>query len=89
MHAHSHSTSLELQDITAGERVFLSRHRNHADRVGIEWLDYYSSEEGIAVYADHDYQLISTYTNPTESDADAMAVMFLYYLDRKFAPSSL
>lgn len=88
VHAHPHSVALELQDVTTGESLFLSRQRTHGDRLGIEFLDYYSSEEGIPIHADHDYQLISTYDNPTDSASDAMAVMYLYYLDKQFSPES-
>ena len=83
-HAHPHSVALELQDVTTGKSVFLSRHRSHADRLGLEFVEYFSSEEGVPIYADHDYQLISTYENPTDASSDAMAVMYLYYLDKQF-----
>jgi hypothetical protein len=88
VHAHPHSVALELQDVTSGESLFLSRQRTHGDRLGIAFLEYYSSEEGIPVYADHEYQLISTYENPTDSPSDSMAVMYLYYLDKQFTPQS-
>jgi hypothetical protein len=88
VHAHPHSVALELQDVTTGKSLFLSRQTSHADRLGIEFLEYYSSEEGIPIYADHDYQLISTYENPTEAPSDSMAVMYLYYLDKQFEGGS-
>lgn len=88
VHVHPHSAALELEDVTTGKSLFLSRQRSHPDRLGIEFLEYYSSEAGIPIYADHDYQLISTYENPTDTPSDAMAVMYLYYLDKEFAPPS-
>ena len=88
VHAHPHSVSLELQDVTTGKSLFRSHQRTHAERLGIEFLDYYSSEEGIPIHKDHDYQLISTYENPTDTPSDAMAVMYFYYLDKQFAETS-
>ena len=84
VHVHPYSVSLELQDLTAGETVWKSYHENHPERRGLAWVDYFSSEEGIPVYRDHHYQLISVYENPGDEDSDAMASMFIYYRDRDF-----
>jgi hypothetical protein len=50
--------------------------------VGLERVEYFSSEEGIPLYADHDYELVSIYQNDTGERQDAMATMFLYLLVR-------
>lgn len=84
VHTHPYSVSLELQDLTTGETVWKSYQQTHPERVGLEWMDYYSSVEGIPVYGDHDYQLISVYENPTAEDSTAMASMFVYYRDKEF-----
>ena len=64
--------------------VFKSLQQNQVDRLGLVQVDYFSSEEGVPIHKDHDYELISIYDNPTDRDSDAMAVMFIYYLDKQF-----
>ncbi len=84
VHVHPYSVSLELRDLTTGESVWKSEHRTSRDRVGLDWADYYSSTEGFPVYKDHQYELVSAYDNPSDADSDAMATMFIYYLDKEF-----
>jgi hypothetical protein len=84
VHVHPHSESLELRDLTTGETVYKSHHETSEGKLGLERIDYFSSAEGIPVYRDHDYEVVSVYDNPTRQDSDAMAVMFLYYLDQEF-----
>ena len=84
MHVHPHSESLELRDLTTDTTLFKSHQSNTEDRLGLKWADYFSSEKGIPIYKDHEYELISVYNNETGQDADAMAGMFLYYLNRAY-----
>jgi hypothetical protein len=84
VHVHPYSVSLELRDLTTGESVWKSDHRTSSERVGLEWTDYYSSVEGLPLYADHQYEMISIYDNPSDVDSDAMATLFVYYLDKEF-----
>jgi hypothetical protein len=84
VHVHPLSESLELRDRTSGETVYKSYQRNRKDRLGLLQLDYFSSEEGIPIYDDHHYELISIYDNPTDRDSDAMGLMVIYYLDKEF-----
>lgn len=84
VHLHPFAESLELRDLTTGETVFRSRARNQPDRIGLAEVESYTSAEGIPVYADHEYELVSVYDNTTEEDQDSMAVMYLYLADRHF-----
>ena len=43
-----------------------------------------SPTEGFELYADHEYELISVYDNPSGADQDAMAVMFMYAVDHEY-----
>jgi hypothetical protein len=45
-------------------------------------VDHFSSREGIPLYRDHEYELVSIYNNTTPVDQDSMAVMHLYVRDR-------
>ena len=85
VHLHPFAESLELRDLTAGQTVFKSSTRQFPDRIGLACVDSFSSVEGIPIYKDHEYELVSVYQNPTEKDQDSMAVMNLYMLDKDFA----
>ncbi len=84
IHLHPFAESLELVDLTAGKTVFKSDTENFEDKIGLKRVQEFSSEDGIPVYADHEYELVSTYDNTTGVDQDSMAVMLLYLFDKEF-----
>ena len=84
VHLHPFAESLELRDLTTGETVFKSAARNFDDKIGLAHVDYFSSGDGIPLYKDHEYQMISVYDNTTGEDQDSMAVMYLYLRDKVF-----
>jgi hypothetical protein len=84
VHLHPFAESLELRDLTTGESVFKSSTRQFPDRIGLAHVDSYSSPQGIPIYKDHEYELVSVYQNITDRDQDSMAVMNLYMLDKDF-----
>ena len=87
IHLHPFAESLELVDRTEGRTVFKSEVKGFHDRIGVERVEHFSSEEGIPVYKGHEYELISVYNNTTSREQDSMAVMFLYLLDKEFEKS--
>lgn len=88
-HLHPFAKTLELRDLTTGKTVFMSTARNFENKIGLEYVDAYSSTEGLPLYRDHEYELISIYENTSDADQDSMAVMFLYVLDKNFDRSAL
>ncbi len=84
VHLHPFAESLELRDITANKSVYTSYARNRNDKIGLEHVDYYSSVEGMPVYRDHQYELVTVYNNTSGEMQDSMAVMFLYLYDREY-----
>lgn len=84
VHLHPFAESLELVDLTTGKSVFLSDVDNSEDKIGLRRVEYFSSEEGIPVFRDHEYELISVYNNTTSTEQDSMAVMLLYLYDKRF-----
>lgn len=84
VHLHPFAESLELRDLTAGDTVYKSQARGLESKIGLKHVDSFSSEEGIPLYKDHEYELVSTYDNTTTVDQDSMAVMLLYLRDMKF-----
>lgn len=86
VHLHPFAESLTLRDLTTGEDVFVAEARQFEDRIGLAHVESFESEEGIPVYNDHEYELVSVYNNTTDEDQDSMAVMLLYMLDHEYRP---
>lgn len=84
VHLHPFAESLELVDLTAKKTVYRATTRQFPDKIGLAHVDSYSSAEGIPVYKDHEYELISVYNNTSGKDQDSMAVMLLYMFDKEF-----
>ncbi|MGH9442512.1 MAG: peptidylprolyl isomerase [Thermoanaerobaculia bacterium] len=89
VHLHPFAESLELFDKTANKTVWKSKAQNPTDRIGLTRVDTFSSAEGVPIYHDHHYELISTYNNTSKEDQDSMAVMFLYLKDPVFQKPQL
>jgi len=84
VHVHPFARTLELRDVTTDSTLFIAQVKGVTDRIGIEDISHYSSKEGIAVYKDHSYELISTYECTDSINIHtAMATMFLYMHDKE------
>ncbi|MCG8462988.1 MAG: hypothetical protein MI919_42430 [Holophagales bacterium] len=81
VHLHPFAESLTLRDLTTDEVIFESRAENYTDKIGLVAVDALSSTDGIAVYPDHEYELVSVYQNTTDEVQDSMAVMYIYLRD--------
>ncbi len=81
---HPFAESLELRDVTADRSIFKSHARNLSGEIGLASVEYFSSVEGVPVYKDHEYELISIYDNTTDEEQDSMAVMYAYFLDQGY-----
>ena len=84
VHLHPFAEFVELIDLTSGKTVYKSKVTAADGRVGIERVEHFESEEGLPVFADHEYELLSVYNNTSDEDADSMAVMFMYMRDKQF-----
>ncbi len=89
VHLHPFAESLELVDTTAKKTVWKSNATNPKDRIGLDRVDTFSSIEGVPIYHDHHYELVSTYNNTSKENQDSMAVMFLYLKDPVFQKPQL
>jgi len=84
VHLHPFAESIELRDLTENKSLFKSRVRPFEGKIGIEHVEYFSNEEGITVFKDHEYEVVSVYNNTSGVDQDSMAVMYLYLYDKDF-----
>ncbi len=89
VHLHPFAESLELRDLSTGESLFKSAARGPAMQIGLDHVEHFSSEAGIAVFKDHEYELVSVYDNTSSEEQDSMAIMFLYMLDQEFVRPSI
>jgi len=84
VHLHPYAASLELRDLTAKKTIFKSKARGLKDKIALSFVDSFSSQEGVPLYKDHEYDLISVYNNTTSTNKDSMAVMLLFLMDKEF-----
>ncbi|HUP47879.1 MAG TPA: peptidylprolyl isomerase [Thermoanaerobaculia bacterium] len=84
VHLHPFAESLTLRDVTTGKVIFTAKAKNPKDRVGLDHVDTFLSRDGVPLYKDHQYELISVYNNTTEEMHDSMASVFLGLADVQF-----
>jgi len=76
-HLHPFAQSLTLRDATDDKVVWSATATNPKDRVGLSHVDTFTSAEGVPMYKNHKYEIISVYDNPTNANVDSMASLFL------------
>jgi hypothetical protein len=75
-HLHPYGASIELYNLTRGERVW--RGIRTAPKPDAP-MSVYSSSEGYAVHAGERFRITAVYENPTPEKIDAMAGLFILY----------
>jgi hypothetical protein len=73
---------MELRDLTTGATIFRLNSRDWPDRVGVAYVEEFKSIEGIPIQRDHRYELSAEYNNPLDVETDAMAILYLYFLEK-------
>jgi hypothetical protein len=73
---------MELRDLTTGTTILRLNSRDWPDRVGVAHVDEFKSIEGIPIFRDHRYQVTTDYDNISGSKTDAMAILYLYLLEK-------
>ncbi len=83
VHVHPFSIALTLWDKTANKAVFKSNIVNHQHKIGLSKIDAFSSETGIWMYRNHNYELVLDVDNTSAIDQDMMGSMFLFFYDEE------
>lgn len=83
-HLHPFAQSLTIRDTTTGQTIFEVKAKNPEKGVGLEKVETFASDDGVPMYRNHKYELISVYDNPTNQNADSMASAFLALDDPQF-----
>ncbi|HEV7922818.1 MAG TPA: peptidylprolyl isomerase [Thermoanaerobaculia bacterium] len=84
VHLHPFAKALIIKDTTTGKTVFESKARGPKEGIGLTHVDTFTSLDGVPLYKDHKYELISEYDNPTRENSDSMASAFLGLQDPEF-----
>ncbi len=82
IHVHPFARGMELRDLTTGKTIFHFSSRDWSDRLGVADVDELKSSEGIPIRRDHRYQLTAEYDNTSGATTDAMAILYLYLLEK-------
>ncbi|MFN7919507.1 MAG: hypothetical protein U0Q16_05385 [Bryobacteraceae bacterium] len=77
-HIHPYGSSVELYNVTRGERVWLGK--SHHDAKGdMTGMDVFSSAPGYTVRNGDKFRVTAVYDNPTRTPIDAMAGLYILY----------
>jgi hypothetical protein len=82
IHVHPFARGMELRDMTTGTTIFRLHSQDWPDRVGVAYAEEFKSIDGIPIQRDHRYELSAEYDNTTDADTDAMAILYLYFLEK-------
>lgn len=87
VHLHPFAKWVELRDLTSGTSVFRSKARQVDQGIGLAYVQTFRSAEGIPVFRDNQYAIVSAYDNTSGRAQDAMAAMYFGLYDKEFDPS--
>jgi hypothetical protein len=83
VHVHPFATALTLWDKTDNKAIFKSNVINHQGKIGLSKIDAFSSELGVWMYQNHEYELVLEVNNTTTINQDMMGSMFLFFYDEE------
>ena len=83
LHVHPYATSLVLRDKTSAKDIFRSDITNAFKKTGLLKVPDFSSEKGVWLFENHDYELILDVDNTSSEKQDMMASTFLFFYDKE------
>jgi len=82
VHLHPFAEALEFWDISDKKLLYSASMDKDSLDFSFKSIHYYTSDEGISVFPDHQYELKSVYNSTDSSNMhSAMAVMYLYFAE--------
>jgi hypothetical protein len=82
-HVHPFATSLSVFDKTTNKTVFTCNIANYKNKIGLQKIETFSSEKGIWLHENHEYELVLTCNNTSSIQQDMMGSMFLFFYDKE------
>jgi len=83
IHVHPFARGMELHDLTTGKTVLSLGSQDWTDRTGVAHVDEFKSAEGVPISRGHRYELTVDYDNTSGANTDAMAILYLYLLEKE------
>ena len=87
IHVHPFARGITLRDVTTGTTILQLNSQDWPDRIGVAHVDEFKSVSGIPIFRNHRYDLSVEYNNTSASKTDAMAILYLYLLEKGLAKS--
>jgi hypothetical protein len=85
IHVHPFARGMELRDLTTGTAIFRLNSQDWPDRIGVAYVEELKSIEGIPIQCNHRYELSAEYDNTSNVETDAMAILYLYFLEKNLS----
>jgi len=82
IHVHPFARGMELRDLTTGQTILRLNSQDWPDRIGVAHVEEFKSNDGIPILRSHRYELAVEYDNTSGSNTDAMAILYLYLLEK-------
>lgn len=83
IHVHPFATKIMLFNKTTQQPIFVSNITNHQNSIGLKSIENFSSEEGIWLFANQDYEIVLEVNNTSAIEQDMMGSMFLFFYDKE------
>ncbi|MEO8516085.1 MAG: hypothetical protein ABI426_05035 [Flavobacterium sp.] len=80
-HVHPFATAISVFDKTTNKTIFTCKVTNYKNKIGITKIEPYSSETGVWLYQNHEYELVLNVDNTSKIEQDMMGSMFLFFYD--------
>jgi len=85
LHLHPFGESVEIRDLTTMQTVWIGYAKAAAGRKALIDTPSYSDQNGLRIYANHSYAVITKYHNTSHETIGGMGVLRVYVAD----PSTL
>ncbi len=82
MHLHPYAESMELRNLTTGKTLWKGYAKNDGAKAILLTTDHFSSRQGLPIFKDHHYEIVSVYHNTTSQPVDAMASLWMYFKEK-------
>lgn len=82
-HVHPYATAIGIYDQTEKKLLFSCKIINHKKNIGLTKINTFSSQNGIWLYPNHNYEMQIEVNNTSNEEQDMMGSMFLFFYDEE------
>jgi len=84
-HVHPFANKIHFIDKTTDSTIYTSNIVNFKNKIGLSKTPVFKSQEGVMLYADHDYELMIEVNNTSDETQDMMGTLFCFFHDKYLA----